>query len=694
MVKRRLSSRLPAHPILLTDAPPIPLDAEEVIAVVTNKPHELPPVSSSAILEARPASQYGNSRSTRQYPNKLLQKNEHGGGKKVVDQNDLWSQYFDAKAFISSKLSNCTDVEISAYADKLISLQEKLNVDRQAMIYENYTTFLTVGRQINNLGTELESLQKLLNDIHVATTAIKDDAEHYLASPEQPQHLRQGSLGEFNASTAASSSGRGQGPLPNRQTNRNSLLMLENMWSQELTKLFKSVEGAQKFLPLIPGRHVLIESDGWYQLNAATWKPLQPIHIVLLNDHLLVATKKKSRNESLTVQSGLNLVADKCWPLAEIQLEDLSMSVQDGKKKGVTQENQLNGQGQHFNGFMIVSGSDSYVYKAASSQSLAKVLKAYNKAIREISKPSNSQNHRASRDSLTAERPDLESSRSQVVSVDLSERARSLRTVDNLINNLDVKIGYRLFNDAVAIIMRTIKELGEVKKFSATAVAASRAPTATSAIAGSVALPPSGQRKGNLLPQPALSAESISSVDIKTLRSQILKIKIDQRKKEVTDILLRDISQDFQGKKSVVNHINLLIQLGQSEAAKSTFLAARHQLISKLLKRVEFRGNLLQYISQIATIYFRMIRTSVDIYQTCFATKMHSSSIVEWAKEEVEEFMVIFAKQLFNLDPKSDIYKKCVEITKEQSAQITAVGLNLEFLLDFIYECQDAPTKK
>lgn len=671
----------------------MPLNAGEVIAGVTNKTHELPPLPSDATSET-PASRPGDPRTVRQYPNKLLQQSEHGGGKKVAEQNDLRSQHFEAKAFISSKLSNSTDIEISAYADKLISLQEKLNVDRQAMIYENYTTFLTVGKQIKYLGTELESLRKMLNDFHVATTAIKDDAEQYLDSTERPTHLRQGSLGEFNTSTAASSPVRGQGPSPNRQNNRNSLLMLENMWSQELTKLFKSVEGAQKFLPLIPGRHVLFESGGWYQLHAATWKPLQPIHIVLLNDHLLIATKKKSRNETLTVQSGPSLVADKCWPLAEIQLEDLSTSSQEDIKKDSSRGNHLNGQGQHFNGFMVISGTDSFVYRAESSQSLVKVLNAYNKAIREILKPSNSQDHRASRDSLSAERPDLKSSHSRMVSVDLSERARSLRTVDNLINNLDVKIGYRLFNDAVAIIMRTYKELGDVKKLSATAVAASRAPSATSAIAGSIALPTSGPRKGNMPPQPALSAESISSIDIKTLRSQILKIKIDQRKKEVSDILLRDISQDFQGKKSVVNHINLLIQLGQSEAAKSAFLAARHQLISKRLKRVEFRGDLPQYISQIATIYFRMIRTSVDIYQTCFATKMHSSSIVEWAKEEVEEFMVIFAKQLFNIDPKSDVYKKCVEITKEQSAQITAVGLNLGFLLDFIYENQGAPTKK
>lgn len=61
--------------------------------------------------------------------------------------------------------------------------------------------------------------------------------------------------------------------------------------------LFKAVEGAQKFIAPLPGRHILMETGDWYEVNAATLKPLRSIHIFVLNDMLLIAARNQDRRQ-------------------------------------------------------------------------------------------------------------------------------------------------------------------------------------------------------------------------------------------------------------------------------------------------------------------------------------------------------------------------------------------------------------
>src|SRR6202012_2433874 len=83
-----------------------------------------------------------------------------------------------------------------------------------------------------------------------------------------------------------------------KQANRSSVANLEALWNSHLQTLWKRVEGSQKYLPAIPGRHVLYESGRWVELNSATWKPRRKVHLILLNDHLLIAAEKKKPQEN------------------------------------------------------------------------------------------------------------------------------------------------------------------------------------------------------------------------------------------------------------------------------------------------------------------------------------------------------------------------------------------------------------
>lgn len=107
---------------------------------------------------------------------------------------------------------------------------------------------------------------------------------------------------------------------PNRRTQRNSLADLATLYKSQLSALWDGVEGAQKFLPYVPGRHIITESASFIELNSATYKPKQQVHLFLLNDAMLVSVKKR---RGTGVGGAMRLVAERCFNLSEIVVVDL-----------------------------------------------------------------------------------------------------------------------------------------------------------------------------------------------------------------------------------------------------------------------------------------------------------------------------------------------------------------------------------
>ena len=76
-------------------------------------------------------------------------------------------------------------------------------------------------------------------------------------------------------------------------------------------------EGSAKFVPKTPGRHIVSEMDGIALLNPATYKPEHPVKFIILNDAVLVARPRQRR-----AGDRAKLVAERCWPLNELQVLD------------------------------------------------------------------------------------------------------------------------------------------------------------------------------------------------------------------------------------------------------------------------------------------------------------------------------------------------------------------------------------
>ena len=256
-----------------------------------------------------------------------------------------------------------------------------------------------------------------------------------------------------------------------KQANRSSVANLEAMWNTQLYALWKTVEGSQKYLPAIPGRHVVHETGHWVELDAATWKARRPAHIFLLNDQLLIATKKKRRLDpsaasgNTSQETTTKIVADKCWPLQDIEMVDLSSTTAG-----------LGGdRSEMVNAISIRHGKESFTYRIDKSAGAEKanLLLAFRRTADELrrtlkaeteeisSKSKDSIDYFAAKDETFATEPELlkANDRPEIL-IEVDGKHQNLRWVEGQIDELDSEVALQEFEDAV----RHVEKLRRIAK--------------------------------------------------------------------------------------------------------------------------------------------------------------------------------------------------------------------------------------
>jgi exocyst complex component 8 len=186
-------------------------------------------------------------------------------------------------------LTGASEGDVESFYDSLRELRSSTAADLQTHVFNNYASFVSLSHQISNLTSDLSSLSSLLGQFSTLTQSFSASVQ------KDDNDLRRRRAGH---------------------NNRNSVADLAVIHANHLQELWHFVEGSQKFLPAQSGRHVIKESLNWVELNAATWKPTKTVHLILLNDHLLVAAKKRAK----TVRKA---VADRCWPLSDIEIKPI-----------------------------------------------------------------------------------------------------------------------------------------------------------------------------------------------------------------------------------------------------------------------------------------------------------------------------------------------------------------------------------
>ncbi|KAF9185216.1 exocyst complex component exo84, partial [Haplosporangium sp. Z 27] len=156
--------------------------------------------------------------------------------------------------------------------------------------------------------------------------------------------------------------------VPKRMTMMvSSMSDLTSVWKAQMVALWEGIEGAQKMLPYHAKRHLIRESPSFVEVNTTTNKIKHPVHIVLMNDALLVATRKKKT----AANSKYKLLGDRCWSLTEITIEDMKDTV-DVR-----------------NAIKIIHGNDYFVYKTEKGQEKQTMLTNLRRTTDEILARSN-----------------------------------------------------------------------------------------------------------------------------------------------------------------------------------------------------------------------------------------------------------------------------------------------------------------
>ena len=338
-------------------------------------------------------------------------------------------------------LSDASDQQLRDFQTNLRKLKNRTSTDLQQNVYQNRTQFIKISKEAEKLKGEMRTLRGLMSEL----TTFLSNASSGLPVPEPRASFD-------NVATKT-----------RKQANRSSVADLEAMRNVQLHALWKNVEGSQKYLPAISGRHIVHEQGHWVQLDAATWKPRRPVHIFLLNDHLMVAAKKKKRVDPAASVNGepppkqpTRLIADKCWPLQDIEMSELSSNPGAGQSKGIT------------NAVTIRCGSESFTYRSERDISTEKnnLLMSFRRAADELrrtlqadtennsARTKETMNFYATRDPALSDKTDLLRSLSNSkerpeILVDVDGKQKNLRWVEGQIDELDIEVALQRFEDAV-----------------------------------------------------------------------------------------------------------------------------------------------------------------------------------------------------------------------------------------------------
>ncbi|KAF3904535.1 hypothetical protein ABW21_db0201219 [Orbilia brochopaga] len=538
-----------------------------------------------------------------------------------VNVDDYRAEGFNAAEYISSILRDATEDEVRQYQADLRRTRKRTSADLQTNVYVNRIQFISISKEIGNVKDEMRTLRNLLAELDLTTQTLNSAADSELLSPVAAE-----------ASAMDTLLGGSSGNAKKNRRNRNSVADLTQMWATHLKLLWERVENSQKYLPASPGRHIVMDSPQWVELNSATWKPMRQVHMFLLNDHLLVASLKKRRPDA-TNRGGppTKLFAEHCWPLSDVEMIDLASSSAEACAINVR------------------VAKESFVYRSDKPDKKAKLLMTFKKTVDENRKAlkTESEDQRKVKDNVTfltnrdpalQDQGDLLRTISAsmgrdrpMMLIDVEGTQRNLRWVETQMDELDELISRRNFEEAV----------GRVEFLRGIA---------------------SKHAKSN------------------ALASEFITFRVDERALRLSAQITADLREYAAWKTYVKKNADWLVRLEFEDRAREALLDARSATIKLRTRQVRFEGDIPSYISQVALVQFTLIRNTVEIYNSCFEYRL-SSPLVKWAKEHVEGYSDLLTRQLSSVSPEDEVFEQCVQYTLLHSKLLTDVGLDFKDLL-------------
>ncbi|KAH7145781.1 Cullin repeat-like-containing domain protein [Dactylonectria estremocensis] len=553
-----------------------------------------------------------------------------GGAAPVIDVKALRNPELVPDQYVSTTLSDATEDQIREFENSLRALKTRAATDLQQSVMQNRTQFIKISKEAEKLKGEMRALKNLMSELKVNTTA-----------------LRVASMKGEDANVT------GEVSTLSKRDRRSSVADRSALWNAQMQALYKNVEGSQKFLPNAAGRHVAQNAGPWIELDNATYKSRRAMQIFLLNDHLLIASRKKRKTDGPNVDARgpmMKMVADRCWPLLDVEVVDMLSTGESssGSRNKLADAIMVRGVGQ-----------ESFIYRTEKPEDSEKktLLLNVRKAVEELRKGLRSEmeannkaretiNYFASRDPGLLQKTELLATLSDIkdMLIEVDGKQQNLRWVESQMDELDIDIALQCFEPAVA---RVEKLKGLARGLKSNAVA-----------------------------------------------QDFINFKVEERCAKLAGMIVRGLELTHNEQSKTRRNVSWLTRLGFEDRARESYLSARSDRIHKRSRQCIFQGDLHLYIWEVSFVYFMIIHNTVQCFQSCFPPPM-MSACVKWAKEEMDAFNVILARQLSSTEPGGPVWTQCMERAKEHAKKLSEVGLDFMNLVgrDLVHvpEKREAP---
>ena len=264
------------------------------------------------------------------------------------------------------------------------------------------------------------------------------------------------------------------------------------------------------------------------------------MQIILLNDHLLVASRKKRKvegtNNADQRQAPSKLVADRCWPLLDIEMVDLAgTSESSGSRNKVADAIMVRGVGQESFTYRTEKPDDSD--KQTLMMNFRKTVEELRKSLRSEMESTNKAketiNYFASRDPGLLKKTELLETLSDIkdMLIEVDGKQQNLRWVESQVDELDILIALQKFEEAVV----RVEKLNSLAK----------------------------SLRSNIVAQDFIS------------------FKAEERATKLAGLITRELVDTHDKPKQTKRNVLYLARLGFEDRAREAYLEARSNIIHK-----------------------------------------------------------------------------------------------------------------
>lgn len=145
-----------------------------------------------------------------------------------------------------------------------------------------------------------------------------------------------------------------------------------------------------------------------------------------------------------------------------------------------------------------------------------------------------------------------------------------------------------------------------------------------------------------------------------------LRAKVDERIRQLTDVLVFELSPDRSlrgGPRATRRAVSQLIRLGQSTKACELFLRNREAAVHTAIRQLRIEGATLLYIHKLCHVFFTSLLETAREFETDFAGNSGCySAFVVWARSAMRMFVDAFSKQVFDSKESLSTAAECVKV--------------------------------